>query len=327
MFKADRVEIVVLVDNWVDMLLGDHDHLGGACLTRAGLIHHFDPKLVPPQAENGLSLLVKAERGRHKYTAIFDLGLTGAVLKHNFSALGEDMTAVDHVVISHGHPDHYGGIHHFLQGQDRTIPVATHPEAFLPRYAVMTDGRVAPFYNAAFTEESLDRSGAALVPCRDPLDLGWGVHTTGEIPRRLDFEGPPGVIPPGAPGLFQVGPDGDLRADQVTDEHALVIDVAGQGLVVLTGCAHAGVCNTILRAQEICGGEQRVLAVIGGFHLGFPTTPPENVQQTVDLFRQYAVRTVMPMHCSGLRAHTAFSSGLTEQYVQPAVGTRLFFGG
>src|SRR5262245_5603435 len=101
MFTADRVEITVMVENWVDMLLPDtpcrhpeqHDGEAAAetahlhCVSRAGLIHHFDPKLIPPQAENGISLLVKAWRGERQTTVLFDVGLTGTVLAHNFRAL------------------------------------------------------------------------------------------------------------------------------------------------------------------------------------------------------------------------------------------------
>lgn len=140
-FQADSVEITVLVENWVDMLLpdlalGDTDH----CV-RTGLIEHFDVGKLPPQAENGISLLVRARKGRHTSTVLFDAGLTGTVLLHNLAALGLDATSIDHVVISHGHPDHYGGLLVLLESLERTVAVATHEDAFLPRYAVIaTDG-------------------------------------------------------------------------------------------------------------------------------------------------------------------------------------------
>jgi 7,8-dihydropterin-6-yl-methyl-4-(beta-D-ribofuranosyl)aminobenzene 5'-phosphate synthase len=151
------------------------------------------------------------------------------------------------------------------------------------------------------------------------------MHTTGEIKRTIPFEGPRPPATPGAPGLYQVGADGAFQLDEVWDEQGLVIDVKDQGLVVLTGCAHAGVVNTILRAREICG-EKPIRAAMGGFHLGFPTTPQENVQKTVDALRDLDVGTIIPMHCSGLRAHAAFSTLLPERYVQPSVGTVLHFG-
>lgn len=328
MFTADSLEVLVLVENQVDMLLADQDPEQGDlhCVTRAGLVQHFDPKEAPPLAENGLSLLVTARRGRYATRILFDVGLTGTALAHNLAVLGEDPSTIDHVVVSHGHPDHYGGIHRFLELVGHPVPVATHPDAFLPRYAVMADGRTSPFYNAAFNADSIEEGGGRLVRNRDALDLGWGVTTTGEIPREVAFEGPRPPAEPGAPGLYQVGHDGHVGLDEVWDEQGLVVDVAGEGLVVLTGCAHAGVVNTVRQAMRM-RPDRPVRAVMGGFHLGFPTTPQENVAHTVQALGDLEVGMVMPMHCSGLRAHTAFSTGLPASYVQPAVGTVLHFGG
>lgn len=327
MFQADSLDVLVLVENQVDMLLADQhpDHGDLHCVSRAGLVEHFDPKSVPPVAENGLSLLVTARKGQYASRVIFDVGLTGTVLAHNLGVLGEDPTTVDHVVISHGHPDHYGGIHRFLEAVGRPVPVATHPDAFLPRYAVMGDGRTSTFYNAAFNAPQVEDEGGRLVLSRQPVDLGWGMTTTGQIPRDVAFEGPRPPKVPGGPGLYQVDADGAFGLDEVWDEQGLVVDVAGEGLVVLTGCAHAGVVNTVRQARRL-RGERPVRAVMGGFHLGFPTTPRENVAQTVTALRELDVQMVMPMHCSGLAAHAAFSSDLAAAYVQPAVGTRLHFG-
>lgn len=324
---ADSVELTVLVENWVDMLLADREPIGGGtlCVSRAGLIHHFDPKLIPPQAENGISVLVRVTRGRYSTTLLFDVGLTGTVLQHNLEALQIDPASIDQVVISHGHPDHYGGVYGLLGATDHSIPVVTHPDAFLARYALMTDGRTAPFYNAAFRPDLLAEKGARLVMTREALELGWGAVTTGEIPREVDFEGPRPPMERGAPGLYQVAGDGSFRLDEVWDEQALIIDVKDEGLVVLTGCSHAGVINTLRRAVAVCG-DKPIRLVMGGFHLGFPTTPLDNVDKTLAAMRDLDVGYVMPMHCSGLRCHSVFSTELGSQYLQPSVGTSIRVG-
>lgn len=135
LFQADSVEVTVLVENWVDMLLPDRELAPGDHCVRTGLVEHFDHRRVPPQAENGISLLVTARRGRHTSTVLFDVGLTGSVLMHNLDVLGIDRDAIDHVVLSHGHPDHFGGVYSFLQAFSRPMPVVTSDEAFWPRYA------------------------------------------------------------------------------------------------------------------------------------------------------------------------------------------------
>ncbi len=208
--------------------------------------------------------MVRAERGPHVTHTLFDVGVTGTVLAHNLRALRIPAQEIDHVVISHGHPDHFGGIFGLLDALEAPMPIATHPDAFLPRYAVMGDGRTAPDYNQAFQLEALYRSGGRPIFNRGAMDLGWGVFTTGEIAREADFEGPPKEQPQGSAGLWQVAQDGTWVPDQVMDE----------GLIVLTGCAHAGVINTMRQARRLAG-DKPIRAVMGGFHLGFPTTPQE----------------------------------------------------
>ncbi|MGC0239502.1 MBL fold metallo-hydrolase [Arthrobacter sp. SD76] len=324
MFEADSVKITVLVENWVDMLLEDQHSDHGEHCVRNGLIEHFDQGRIPPQAENGLSILVTAKRGIHTKTILFDAGLTGTVLLHNLRALRIGVEDIDGVVISHGHPDHFGGILPLLDIFDRTMPVMTHPDAFLPRFAVMADGRVSQYYNQGFTAESLERHGGRPILNNGALDLGCGIYTTGFIPRTVSFEGPQPPAHDHAPGLYQVAANGHYGLDEVLDEQGLVINVKGKGLIVITGCAHAGVLNTIDRAREMFG-ERPILAAIGGFHLGFPTTPEANVDRTLQGMLERDVKRVVPMHCSGLRTHVRFSLDAPEQYIQPSVGTVMSF--
>lgn len=323
MIKAvDRVIVHTVVENFVDMLLPDEERPIRA--HRLGLVDHFDPKRRPPLAENGISYLIEIFDDYRVTRVLFDAGLTPGVLLHNLRVLGLSPWDIDHTVLSHGHPDHYGGIFGLLKAVRHPVPLVVHPAAFPARYLSMGSGAVAPYYNHPLTEATLEAAGAVLVQARGPVDVAPGVMTTGEIARKVPFEGPKPPRPGGA-ALTQLNADGHLELDAVWDDLAVVINLRDHGLVVLTGCAHAGVINSIKHAQAVTGVQQ-VHGIIGGFHLGFPGVPETNIQSTIDELRQLQPTIVSPMHCSGFQTRAAVARQMPDQFFLNSVGSSLFLG-
>ena len=143
MRAVDGVSLTVLVENYVDMLLPDTERV-----KRAGLCHHFDPKRGPVMAENGISFLAEIHVNDYTYRLLFDSGFTSTVIRHNMRNLGVNASANDHVVVSHGHPDHCGDLPGMLREIGHPVPVSVHPDAFWPRYLRLGSGEVSPFYES-----------------------------------------------------------------------------------------------------------------------------------------------------------------------------------
>ena len=312
---ASRVTVTTVVENHVDMLLADEPKV-----TRAGLAHHFDPKRLNPIGENGISLHVKIEWDRYVYNVLFDAAMSGKVMLHNAEALGVRLQDVDHIVISHGHPDHYGGLIDLLASRTAPVPVSVGEKAFAPRYLRLASGQVAPYYNQDFTEAQLEAVGGRVVTHRGALDVGPATFATGAIPRRVAFEMPSDSIT--TPNALIHVVDGEMAPDPVPDDQAMVVNVGNDGILVFVGCSHAGIINSIQRAIEL-SGRSRVLGVFGGFHLGFPGTPEAKTVKTIEALKDIDVGLLCPMHCTGMQAMMDIRAAIPDRFLLNCTGTQV----
>jgi 7,8-dihydropterin-6-yl-methyl-4-(beta-D-ribofuranosyl)aminobenzene 5'-phosphate synthase len=311
MDAVDRVIITTLIDNYVDVFIpgtknverwGPPELVQGATVSYA-----TTPPLI---AEHGLSLLIETFREDQKQTYLFDAGFTKDGVPHNIEKLGVDLNKISSIVISHGHPDHTGALAEILKTAEKKIPVITHPSAFLKRYLVFPDG--TRVLSNTFTEKALDDAGAEVLLSGDLAILGPGVVATGEIDMVNDFEQ---HFP-----LAYYEQNGEMEKDFFPDEKSLIINLKDKGLIVLSGCGHRGIINTVEYAKRATGIEQ-VHAVIGGFHLT-GTTPMEKIERTVEEMKRIEPDFIIPTHCTGWKAMNRFADEMSDNFLLNAVGTR-----
>jgi len=311
MRECDELTLTVLVDNYIDMLMSNSPGI-----TRQGMPEHFGARRGTPLAENGISFLLKVSAGGRTTTILFDAGMSPIPLVHNAKLLGIDLTEVDQVVLSHGHPDHFGGIYAALEQIGYRVPLLVHPSAFAPRLIQRPDVTLQ-YFNKALTEAELTAAGAAVVALKDPLEIAPGVMTSGEIPTTLDFEE---EVPVGRMSVR----DGHVCADPIEDYQTLIVNVKGLGLIVLDPCGHAGVVSSIDHAIKLAEVET-LHGVLGGFHLGHAGITQAKVDRTVDELVKRRPAWVSPMHCSGFRTQRAVAERMPDAFKLMTVGTVVRF--
>ncbi|MGA2122055.1 MAG: MBL fold metallo-hydrolase [Methanoregula sp.] len=304
---ADRVEVTVLVDNYIDILVPP--------VTPVDHRLPFDP-CHTLLAEHGLSCLVRVFAGRSEHAILFDAGLSRDCLFHNTREMGLDLSAVEAVVLSHGHFDHTGGLAEIFCGAGRQVPLIVHPDAFLRRR--LNNPAKGPVELPQLDAVALKKAGADILRRKEPSTLAAGhLLVTGEVERTTPFE-------KGLPGM-EAYVDDRWTPDPIRDDQALVINVRGRGLIVISGCAHAGIINTVEYARKITGVEN-VHAVMGGFHLTGPLFEPV-IQPTIDAMKRIDPAYVVPMHCTGWKAINRFAEEMPGRFILNTVGTMYVFGG
>ncbi|MEW6142125.1 MAG: MBL fold metallo-hydrolase [Chloroflexota bacterium] len=234
-------------------------------------------------AEWGLSILVEVDGLR----ILMDTGLSFSAV-HNASLLGVDLSAVDRIVLSHGHADHTGGLRDVLRIRGE-VEVVGHPDIWTSKYVRRGTGSVR-YCGVPFSREELESQGARFNLTREPVRISERVMTTGEIPMMTDYEHIEDNL------FVKVGDT--LRPDALADDLALIIN-ADFGLVVVLGCAHRGAVNTLRHAQKLTGIE-RVHAVIGGAHLF--RASDERLERTVSELKGMGIQRLCLSHCTGFDA-------------------------
>jgi 7,8-dihydropterin-6-yl-methyl-4-(beta-D-ribofuranosyl)aminobenzene 5'-phosphate synthase len=256
-------------------------------------------------AEWGLSILLEVDGMR----ILVDTGLSFSAV-HNAQLMGIDLATIDRIVLSHGHADHTGGLREVLRRRGE-LEVIAHPDIWAPKY-VRRDGETKEQYNGIpFSQEELEGCGARFTLAREPVHITDRIMTTGEIPMLSGYEEIEN-------NLFTK--EGSvLQQDKLADDLALIIDI-GFGLVVILGCAHRGIVNTLRHAQKLTGKEL-VYAAIGGTHLF--RASDERMKHTIADLREMRIQRLGVSHCTGFRASTRLAQEFGDAFFLNNAGTRL----
>jgi len=319
--EVGTAAVTVLVDNQADLILGSTDTV---------MRYVKEPLL----AEHGFAALIDLNGGEVRI--LWDAGISRVALLENMRRMKIDPASIHKIVLSHGHADHTASVSEVLRAMDlrpkpkeweagvpseemhrwvegQRVPLIVHPAAFRERWVVRKNGtKYGPFLPPP--HEEWETMGAELVLSEGPYELGPGCWSTGYIPR-MSFE------QSGTSIVFCLEGD-ELKPDDVEEDQAITINIRGKGLVVVSGCAHAGIVNTVNYAKKISGVEE-VWSVLGGFHLA--EAKDEAIDRTIAEMKAYRLTMVVPSHCTGFKATCEFARQMPREFVVGAVGTTYVF--
>ena len=328
--EVDGVAVRIVTDNLTQLFVPEE--------TRDGLVierrvRHSYPDRPPRHvlnAEWGLALHAQSFAAGEERNVLIDFGFTPEVLNNNMAVIGVDPSTFDAMVLSHGHYDHFGGMVGFLQTHGRSL------KKDIPFYVGGEDcfciRRNVEGQFGALDRKAILESGLTLMMASQPALVADHAFTTGRI-GQVSFETPlrPTTEIVGIFDGFGCFPEemppekntGTYIPDDFDHEIATVYNVKGRGLVVLTSCSHRGVINTVRAAIE-ASGIDKVLAVIGGFHI-VPPLDDNYICQAIAEFRDIDPAYIIVGHCTGDRFYDLARAELGDKVIHSAVGTRFVF--
>jgi 7,8-dihydropterin-6-yl-methyl-4-(beta-D-ribofuranosyl)aminobenzene 5'-phosphate synthase len=283
---------------------------GLGCLTEASLSILAEDTIefdTPFEGRFGLSVLLELRAGDSEKHVLFDTNTSAQAILHNLEIMGKSLERVSTVYLSHCHYDHTDGLPGILEALGRPVPVLAHPEVFRPCFEINPDG-IRHIGIVGHSRSDLESRGAVFTLTRDPVNLMAGVVSTGEIERLTPFEE--------LEDLYTIS-NGSVVQDHERDDSALILNLE-QGLVVLTGCCHAGIVNTLTHARRITGVE-RVYAVMGGLHL--IGANEEKTRQSVKALQE--VDWVFAGHCTGFDGLRRIGQAIGDRLRPIHTGTQI----
>lgn len=304
---VDAVEVTIVMDLYLDILMAGAD---GVQRFRLAYDWSDHDNLL---AEHGFSALLTVEADGRRQAILYDAGLSPKAVRHNLEVLQVDARDLRAIAISHGHADHHGGLEGLFQRFGKLgMPLVIHPDAWKERKVVFPSG--VELHMPPPNHNDLEREGLEVIEEQGPsLLIDGTVLVSGQVERVTEFE-------KGFPWQQARAADGGWEPDPwIWDDQNVIVNVRDKGLVVVSGCSHAGSVNVLKNARRLTGIE-RIEGFVGGLHLTGGLFEPI-IPSTVSEFSKLGVRRLVPAHCTGWRATHELARRLPDAFVQPSVGT------
>jgi len=257
----------------------------------------------PLVGQHGISFLLEAKRQGQCRRILVDVGQNPSALLYNMKLIGIEPSSIDALFLTHCHYDHTQGMVEVLKAIGKKgVPVVAHPDTFRPHFVkdpYLRHVGVMPEDSRPKVEET----GGLLFQTADPFPFMPGLISTGEVRRQTDFE-EVGIA------LFTLA-DGQMVQDMMKDDLSLVAQVQEKGMVIVTGCSHAGIVNIVRHSVELTG-EKKIAAILGGFHL--LAASEERIEKTVAALSQFDIEMISAGHCSGFRAQVALYQAFKDRF-------------
>ena len=314
LLDADEVNISILMDNTIDVFM-----------TGSKIAHRFDPSQQEAYTEDGFSFLV-AEHGfssllQVKYgnaykNVLLDAGISSGGILHNLKTMAFNVNDLNAIVLSHGHSDHTGGLPAVIdQIGCSPIPLIAHPDAFLDRMVKMPSGKEVSVSAPVLTQSQQNKI-IPMISKNTAFLADDHLLVSGEIARITDFE-------KGFPAHYTKHSGTWEHDPLIMDDQCIIIKLREKGLVIITGCCHSGIINTVRYAQRLTNCE-KIHAIVGGFHLTgglFEKIIPETIRELKKIAPDY----MMPGHCTGWSAVHKIAAAMPDAFIPNNVGTVLTF--
>ena len=257
----------------------------------------------PFLGQHGVSFLLEAKRGNIKRNFLVDVGQNSDALLKNMEAMGISASIIDGIILTHCHYDHTQGLTNVIKaiGKDN-LPIITHPDIFRLNFVVSPYLRHVGVM-AGDRKSDIEAAGGMLFLAKTPLELMSGLTTTGEVERVTDFE---------EVGInLKTIEDGVIKDDPMLDDISVIANVKEKGLVVITGCSHAGIVNIVKHSIKLTG-INKIEGIIGGFHL--IEASDERIKKTVEELSKIDINWISAGHCTGFRAQVELYLKFSDKF-------------
>ncbi len=256
-----------------------------------------------------------------EFQFLFDTAGGTPALEHNTKLMKEmhgiDLSSIGMIILSHGHWDHVAGVLKVMDMIEKPVPVLCHPDALLHKIFTEESGKKHEIGIHEYYSESELEAKTVVITTKEPYNVADGIMTTGVVPRKNDFEKLTGNLQ-----KITTTRDGKETPDLIEDDLSVIFHLKDGSVIILAGCCHSGVVNTVEHAVGLTGSSS-VVGILGGLHLH--DASKERLTKTIEYLKQYPLTTVAACHCTGLRGRAALMYAFEEPFKDVGAGSLLKF--